>query len=121
MTEQMFDDLSAWEAGELPLAELERTHAGEPILNLVAIHQALSAIAIEPVPDPAMGWIEVRERMDVRRPSSSGRVHRVIAGALVAAVLSASAAFAAPRAFHAVVDGIRHGVHSVFGGNQGKS
>jgi hypothetical protein len=117
MTERVFDDLGAWEAGERSLADVERTHATEPIRGLVALHRTLAAIAEEPVPDAAAGWIAVRERMDVRRPSTSRRVRHVIAGALVAAVLSASAAFATPGVFHAVVDGVHHGVHSVFGGN----
>jgi hypothetical protein len=121
MTERLFDDLGAWEAGELPLAELERRHGAEPVRGITGLHEALSAVASAPVPDPAIGWTAVRERMDVRRGSSRGRARRVVVGALVAAVLSASAAFAAPGAFHAVVERIGHGVHAVFGGNEGKS
>jgi hypothetical protein len=121
MSEQMFDDLGAWEAGTLSLAELEHAHGREPILAIVALHESLISIVSEPVPDASAGWLKVLEQLDARRPAKSLRVHRAFAGALVAAVLSASAAFAAPGAFHAIVDGVRHGVHAVFGGNDGRT
>jgi hypothetical protein len=121
MSERMFDDLSAWEAGALSLAELERTYEREPVHAIVDLHESLRLIASEPVPDASAGWLIVLERMDPPRPAKSRRVHRAFAGALVAAVLSASAAFAAPGAFHAIVEGVRHGVHTVFGGTEGRS
>jgi hypothetical protein len=120
MSERMFDDLSAWEAGALSLATLEQRYGREPVHAIIDLHESLSSIASEPVPDASAGWLMVLERMEAPRPAKSGRAHGVLAGALVAAVLSASAAFAAPGAFHAIVDGVRHGVHAVFGGNDGR-
>jgi hypothetical protein len=121
MTERMFDDLGAWEAGELLLADLERMHGTGPIRGIIGVHEALSGISAAPVPDAATGWNKVRGRMDAPRPASRRRGHRVVVGALVAAVLSTSAAFAAPNAFHSVVDRVRHGIHSVFGESEGGS
>jgi hypothetical protein len=121
MSERMFDDLSAWEAGALSLATLEQRYGREPVHAIIDLHESLSSIASEPVPDARAGWLTVLERMEAPRPAKSGRAHGVLAGALVAAVLSASAAFAAPGAFHAIVDGVRHGVHAVFGGNDGRT
>ncbi|MBI3648741.1 MAG: hypothetical protein HY240_08335 [Actinobacteria bacterium] len=110
----LFDDMSSWEAGDLPLEELERRHSGDGVRGMIALHERMSAVAAEPVPAPAEGWPEVQRRLSAR--PTSGRARRVVVGALVAAVLTASVAAASPDAVKSVVDQVRRGVHSLLGG-----
>jgi len=118
MNERLIDDLGAWERNELSMAELERNHPGEPVDALVGLHGSLSALATEPVPGEAIVWSRVRERLDVRRPSAVGRLRKAGIAGVAVAVLSASAALAAPGSVQAVIDGVRQGVHAVFGGHE---
>jgi len=118
MNERLIEDLSAWERNELSMAELERNHPGEPVDALLGLHRSLSAVATEPVPDDAIAWARVRERLDARRPRVTGRLRRAAIVGAAAALLTGSAALAAPGAVQAVVNGVRHGVHAVFGGHE---
>ena len=115
MNERTIEDLSSWEAGDLSLAELERLRAGVDVQALVTLYERLNAIAAEPVPDTDAGWIAVQERIEAHPKATHRRGGRVLVLAVAAAVLSASAALAAPEAVHAVVDGVRHGVDSLLG------
>lgn len=103
---RLFDDLEAWEAGELSIEELERRHpeAGP----LVALSGRISADESETVLPPPWGWERVEARLTERRRAASWQTRRTrlaVASSLAAVVLGA-AAYAAP-------DVARRGVASV--------
>lgn len=124
MNEQLFDGLTAWEAGDLPTGQLLERHP--EAAGILALHERLSAIVSEPIPDPEHSLAWVRERIAVRPASARPkRASKVFVAALVAAALTGSAAIAAPGAVRSVVDGVRSGIERLFGsddaGDPGKA
>ncbi|HEV8564818.1 MAG TPA: hypothetical protein VGR41_07870 [Actinomycetota bacterium] len=114
MNEQLFEGLTAWEAGDLPTGQLLERHP--EAAGLLALHERLSAIVSEPIPDPERSLARVREQI-ADRPASARpkRASKVFVAALVAAALTGSAAIAAPGAVRSVVDGVRSGIERLFG------
>lgn len=107
-------DLGRWEAGEISAEELERLHPDAAIRALVALHERLSTITDEPVPDadPAM------ERMLAELPDRARRAprrgSRVLLLAATAVLLTASMAVAVPG-LRGTVSGLAHSVGRIFG------
>lgn len=107
-------DLARWEAGEITPQELERLHPQASIGALISLHDRLSTIADEPVPDtePAM------ERMLAQLPERASRAprrgSRVLLLAAAAVLLTASMAVALP-ALRSSVTGFAERVGRIFG------
>lgn len=58
-------DLARWERGELSPADLALRHPARAA-GIVALYQRLTDIGAAPVPDPALGWERLRERLPQR-------------------------------------------------------
>lgn len=107
-------DLGRWEAGEISPEELERLHPDAAVRALVALHERLSTITDEPLPDadPAM------ERMLAQLPDRARRAprrgSRVLLLAATAVLLTASMAVAVPG-LRSSVSGLARSVGGLFG------
>jgi hypothetical protein len=107
-------DLGRWEIGEISPEELERLHPDTAVAALVALHERLSTIANEEVPDTEAAM----ERMLLRLPDRAGparrRSSRVLLLTAAAVLLTASMAVAMPGV-RSSVTGLAHGVGRLFG------
>ena len=108
-------DLELWESGELSRqALMERGAEAEALLLL---HDRLSALATEPVPDPTESWDALRERLPARLPRRRhGLLARPLLVAAVVVALTAAVAAAAPTVRHGL-SGTWQGITHVFVGH----
>lgn len=107
---RLFDDLGAWEAGELPIEELERRQP--EAASLVALSERVSAAGSESALPPPWGWERVEARLSEQRRVASWQTRRLrlTAACSLAALALGVLAYAAPdtarRGVASVVDGV---------------
>jgi hypothetical protein len=106
-------DLARWEIGEISPEELERLHPDAAVTALVALHERLSTIAHQGVPDAEAAMERMLQRLPDRAPPQR-RGSRVLLLAAAAVLLTASMAVAVPGV-RSGVSGLAHGVGRLFG------
>lgn len=89
-------DLARWEAGEITPQELERLHPQASIGALISLHERLSTIADEPVPDTEPAMERMLAQLPERARRAPRRGSRVLLLAAAAVLLTASMAVALP-------------------------
>ena len=100
------NDLERWASEEMP---------GADVRGLLELHERLERMASEPVPDPAESWPMFEALVDrpAQLPTRVPKHRRALVTALAAAVMTASAAAAAPGPVRTALDHIvsvfRHG------------
>ena len=92
-------DIERWASEEMP---------GADVRGLLELHERLERMASEPVPDPGTSWAALEALMDrpIQLPTRTPRHRRALVTALAAAVMTASAAAAAPGPVRAALDHI---------------
>jgi hypothetical protein len=107
-------DLARWEIGEISPEELERLHPDAAVAALVALHERLSTIAHEGVPDAEAAMERMLQQLPDRAQPAQRRSSRVLLLAAAAVLLTASMAVAMPGV-RSSVSGLAHGVGRLFG------
>jgi hypothetical protein len=107
-------DLARWEIGEISPDELERLHPDAGVAAMVALHERLSTIAQEGVPDAEAAMERMLQQLPDRARPAQRRSSRVLLLAAAAVLLSASMAVAMPGV-RSSVSGLAHGVGRLFG------
>ena len=105
-------DLELWETGAISVDDLVRSHPGEDVDGLLALHERMLAAAAGPVSldeDALQGFL--KSLPDRARPR---RRHRSLLLAVAAVLLTASKAVAVP-AVHDGVPAVTHGVGRLLG------
>ena len=100
MSTQLLNDLTAWESGDLELAEVEGRHPGADVTGLVEIHKLMVAAGTPEVPAVAESWEKLKSalpergtpRSEMRARTTSGRwVRRPVVVATATMLLGGSA------------------------------
>ena len=117
MKSKFAEDAMRWEAGELPLDELEARHPEQDVRDLAEVWGQLAAIAEGPTPDPEPGWTALRAQLPAPLHRHEGlrrteglrwRARRTVAAAMAAALIGGTSI-----AYAAGVEPVRRGVDEV--------
>ncbi|HET7869678.1 MAG TPA: hypothetical protein VFM85_05105 [Actinomycetota bacterium] len=68
MNRRLEEDLERWEAGLVPLAELEERHPRSEVHDLTELHSRLTELGREATPDPELGWQRLSARLPEPEP-----------------------------------------------------
>ncbi|MEO8293663.1 MAG: hypothetical protein ABI635_11080 [Actinomycetota bacterium] len=107
-------DLARWEAGEITPQELELLHPQASIGALISLHERVSTIADEPVPDTEPAMERMLARLPERARRAPRRGSRALLLAAAAVLLTASMAVALPGV-RSSVTGFAERVGWIFG------
>jgi hypothetical protein len=109
---QLAEDMARWEAGGLPLVEVQARHPDAGVGGLAKLHDQLSSVLGEDPPLEAAGiWMTIRPLLQERPVPWGDRVRRKVVRPLVAA--AAAAFLLAGIAFAAGVEPVRQSVDTV--------
>jgi hypothetical protein len=109
---RLADDMARWEAGDLPLTEVEARHPATGVHGLADLHAHLSALLEEdPILETAGVWMEIRGRLQSPASPFRGGLRRRVVRPLVAA--AAAVLLLGGIAYGAGVEPVREGVDRV--------
>jgi hypothetical protein len=104
--------MARWEAGDLPLTEVEARHPAAGVHGLADLHAHLSALLEEdPILETAGVWMEIRGRLQSPASPFRGGLRRRVVRPLVAA--AAAVLLLGGIAYGAGVEPVREGVDRV--------